>query len=171
MKRFPIFLSAVFLPLLVLLQGCTMSYSFTGASIPVQAKTISIAYFPNEALLVYPTLSSTFTDALRDRFTSQTRLDLVNFNGDLSIEGKITGYAIQPIAIQGNDVAAKNRLTITVKVTFVNKYDESQNFEESFSRFEDYDSSSNLNDVQDQLIETITEALVDDIFNKAVVNW
>jgi len=171
MKRLPVFLSALLLPLLLFLQGCSLSYSFTGASIPIEAKTISIAYFPNEALLVNPTLSSTFTDALRDRFTSQTRLDLVNSNGDLSIEGKITGYTVQPMAIQGNDVAAQNRLTITVKVTFVNKYDESQDFEQSFSRFEDYSSTEDINQVQDQLVATITEALVDDIFNKAVVNW
>lgn len=157
--------------LALLFSGCTLSYSFTGASIPPEARTISISHFPNEAQLVNPTLSSTFTDALRDRFATQTRLDLVGSNGDLVIDGRITGYTIQPTAIQSNDVAAQNRLTITVKVTFTNKFDENQNFEESFSRFEDYASSSDLNAVQESLVATITEALVDDIFNKAVVNW
>jgi hypothetical protein len=151
--------------------GCSLSYSFTGASIPLDAKTISIGYFPNEAPLVNPNLSSSLTDALRDRFSSQTRLDLVNSNGDLAIEGRITGYTIQPTAIQGNDVAAQNRLTITVKVTFTNKFDESQNFDETFSRFEDYSSSQDINSVQDDLVSRINEALVDDIFNKSVVNW
>ncbi|PKP19330.1 MAG: hypothetical protein CVU06_11455 [Bacteroidetes bacterium HGW-Bacteroidetes-22] len=118
-----------------------------------------------------PALSSTLTDALRDRFASQTRLDLVNSRGDLSIEGHITGYTASPTAIQGNDVAAQYRLTVTVKVIFVNNVDETQNFEQSFSRFEDYSSTLDLNVVQDNLVATITEALVDDIFNKAVVNW
>lgn len=151
--------------------GCSLNYSFTGASIPLDAKTISIGYFPNEAPLVNPNLSSSLTDALRDRFSSQTRLDLVNSNGDLAIEGRITGYTIQPTAIQGNDVAAQNRLTITVKVTFTNKFNESQNFDETFSRFEDYSSSQDINSVQDDLVSRINEALVDDIFNKSVVNW
>lgn len=155
----------------VFFQGCSLSYSFTGASIPVEAKTISIGYFSNEASLINPALSSTLTDALRDRFASQTRLDLVNSKGDLSIEGRITNYTATPTAIQGNDIAAQYRLTITVKVIFVNNIDESQNFEQSFSRFEDYSSALDLNTVQDNLVETITEALVDDIFNKAVVNW
>ncbi|HBZ66636.1 MAG TPA: hypothetical protein DEO70_07345 [Bacteroidales bacterium] len=155
----------------VFFQGCSLSYSFTGASIPLEAKTISIGYFSNEAALINPALSSTLTDALRDRFASQTRLDLVNSRGDLSIEGHITGYTASPTAIQGNDVAAQYRLTVTVKVIFVNNVDETQNFEQSFSRFEDYSSTLDLNVVQDNLVATITEALVDDIFNKAVVNW
>lgn len=155
----------------LLMQGCSLSYSFTGASIPLEAKTISVMQISNEAPLINPTLSSTLTDALRDRFSSQTRLSLVNAKGDLSLEGKITGYSAQPTAIQGNDVASQYRLTVTVRIIFVNKIDESQNFDQSFSRFEDYSSSVDLNSVQDALVASITEALVDDIFNKAVVNW
>jgi len=152
-------------------QGCRMSYSFTGASIPIQARTLSIEYFPNQAPLVEPSLSQILTDALRDRFASQTSLEITNRGGDLSIEGAITGYATQPVAIQGNEQAALNRLTISVKVKFVNKFDEKQNFEQTFSRFEDYPFSANLNTVQAGLIQQIVDALVDDIFNKAVVNW
>lgn len=157
--------------LLVSIQGCRMSYSFTGASIPVQAKSISIEYFPNQAPIVVPTLSQVLTDALRDRFTSQTPLNLVPRDGDLQIEGVITGYSTQPVAIQGNEQAALNRLTVTVRVKFINKYDEKANFEQSFSRFEDYPFTASLNSVQDALIQQIVDALVDDIFNKAVVNW
>ena len=148
-----------------------MSYSFTGASIPVQARTLSVDYFTNQAPLVVPTLSQTLTDALRDRFTSQTSLEIINRGGDLAVEGEITGYSTQPVAIQGNEQAALNRLTITVRVRFVNKFDEKQNFEQNFSRFEDYPFNANLNSVQDGLIQQIVDALVDDIFNKAVVNW
>jgi hypothetical protein len=150
--------------------GCGI-YSFTGASISPDVKTISVKYFPNNALLVQPTLSNLFTEMLRDKFTNQTNLKLVNSGGDLSIEGEITGYAAEPVAIQGNQQAALQRLKITINVRFTNKKDEKQNFETSFSRYEDYDASKRLSEVESGLIETITDALAQDIFNKAVVNW
>lgn len=149
-----------------------MGYSFTGASISPDVKTISIQYFQNNASLVVPTLSRVFTDALKDYFTSQTNLTLVDRNGDLSLEGAITGYSVQPVAIQGNETAAMNRLTITVTVKFTNKKNEKQNFEnKSFSRYQDYPSSANLVAVQDGLIKLIDDQLITDIFNQAVVNW
>jgi hypothetical protein len=146
-------------------------YSFTGASISPEIKTISIHYFPNNAPLVNSTLSQEFTEALRDKFTSQTSLSLIEKSGDLNIEGEITGYSTKPIAIQGNETAALNRLSVTVRVRFTNNIDESQNFESNFSQYQDYPSSSNLSSVEDGLIEAINKALVEDIFNKAVVNW
>jgi hypothetical protein len=149
-----------------------MGYSFTGASISPDVKTISIQYFANNASLVVPTLSRVFTDGLKDYFTSQTNLILVDRNGDLNVEGAITGYSVQPVAIQGNETAAMNRLTITVTVKFTNKKNEKQNFEnKSFSRYQDYLSSQNLSTVQDQLIKEIDDQLIQDIFNQAVVNW
>lgn len=155
---------------MIVMAGCGV-YSFTGASIPPGAKTISIDYFPNRAMLVQPTLSQRFTDALRDKFTGETTLDLVGENGNLAIEGEITGYSAMPVAVQGNEVAALNRLTITVNVRFVNHLDEKTNFETSFSRFLDFDSSRSLSDVEDELIDGINQQLVQDIFDKAVVNW
>lgn len=153
-----------------LLTGCGV-YSFTGASIPAEAKTVSVAYFPNNANIVQPMLSSVLTNTLRDYFMNQTSLAEVENNGDLAIEGEITGYTTAPTAITGDQTAALNRLTITVNVRFFNKYDESKNFEQKFSQYEDYSSSLDLNAVQDQLMETIAEKLCEDIFNKAVVNW
>ncbi len=146
-------------------------YSFTGASISPEIKSISILQFPNLAPLVQPTLSQLFTLALRDKFASQTNLHLVPSNGDLNIEGEISGYSNQPVAIQGNQQAALNRLTITVKVRFSNKKDEKQNFESSFTRYRDYSSTANLSQVESGLIDEINKDLVEDIFNKAVVNW
>lgn len=159
-----------FSALTFLLSGCGI-YSFTGASIPPEAKTVSIKYFPNNASLVEPTLSQIFTDALKDKFVSQTTLILVQKNGDLRLEGEITGYSTKPIAITGDQTAALNRLTITIKVKYVNTFDETKNFESSFNRYEDYPSSKNLSDVQETLITQINEMLIEDIFNKAVVNW
>lgn len=157
--------------LLLVTESCRVNYSFTGASIPVEAKTISIIHFPNESPLVVPMLSQVITDALRDRFSSQTSLNLVSRDGDLHIEGAITNYITQPVAIQGNEVAALNRLSITIRVKFVNRFNEASNFEQTFTRFSDYPSTQDLTAVQAGLIEEITQALVDDVFNKAVVNW
>lgn len=108
---------------------------------------------------------------MRDRFLSQTSLNFTKEGGDLQLEGAITEYSTRPVAIQGNETAALNRLTITIKVKFTNLPDPSKDFETSFSRFEDYPSSEDLSAVKEQLISQINEALVDDIFNKAVVNW
>ena len=146
-------------------------YSFTGASIPPEAKTISVQYFPNKAQLVEPTLSAIFTDALRDQFTRQTNLEMVDRNGDLAIEGEIVGYKTTPVAIQGDQTSALNRLTITVNVRFVNVYEPNKDFEQKFSQYLDYPSDADYNAVKADLILGITEMLTTDIFNKAVINW
>lgn len=152
-----------------LLTGCGI-YSFTGASIPAEAKTVSVQHFPNNANLVNPVLSDMITNTLRDYFMNQTTLDGVNDNGDLAIEGEIVDYKTSPTAITG-DQAALNRLTITVNVRFYNRYDESKNFEQKFSQYEDYPSNQELNSIQDNILDNIVQKLCEDIFNKAVVNW
>lgn len=152
-----------------MVEGC--SYSFTGASISPTVKSISISYLPNNALLVQPTLSRKLTEAIRDKFTNQSSLALVGSNGDLNIEGEITGYTTEPVAITGEQQAALQRLKITVNIRFTNKQDETQDFETSFSRFADYNSQQRLADVEESLIDLINEELAQDIFNKAVVNW
>ena len=146
-------------------------YSFSGASIPAEAKTVSVDYFPNHAQLVNPMLSNIFTNALRDAMTNQTTLDMVESGGDIAFEGEITDYKTMPVAITSGQTAAMNRLTITVNVRFSNRIDETKDFEQSFSRYEDYPSDQDLNAVQESLTTTITEQLVEDIFNKALVNW
>ena len=164
--------AGLFLAMLALtaVQACGV-YSFTGASISPDTKTISIERFPNNALTVEPTLSQKFTDALKDKFVNETTLILMNKGGDLQIDGAITGYRTSPVAIQGNETAALNRLTITVEVNFVNTIDDSKSYKTKFSRYEDYPSTQNLNDVKETLIDQINEMLIQDIFDKAVVNW
>lgn len=156
--------------LVTLLHSCGV-YSFTGASISPDIKTISIQRFPNNALLVEPTLSEKLTNAIRDKFTSETNLILLDKGGDLRLEGEITGYSTQPVAIQANQTAALNRLSITIKVRYTNTKDPTMDYETNFTRYEDYPSSDNLASVQETLIDQINEMLVEDIFNKAVVNW
>lgn len=160
----------IFISLVSTMFGCGV-YSFTGASIPPQATTYSVEYFPNNAPLVQPTLSQVFTDALKDKFSNQTNLRLTNGVGDLHLEGSITGYSIQPQAIGADDRAAQNRLTITIRVTFLNEFQPENDFEQNFSRYYDYDSQRSLAEVENEAIEIIVEALVEDIFNRAVVNW
>lgn len=175
-NRNPLFFSLrrlwpLFAMTLFFLPSCRVSYSFTGASISPNVKTVTIPYFANNAGLVVPTLSRTITDGLRDYFTSQTNLVQLDRGGDLVLDGSITSYSVMPVAIQGNETAAMNRLTVTVNVKFTNKTDSKQNWETTFSRYQDYASSLNLQSVQDGLIKDITDQLVQDIFNKAVVNW
>ncbi len=160
----------LFLMVLLMQQGCGI-YSFTGASIPPEAKTFSVQQFPNNALLVEPLLSDQFSNALRDRFMNQTSLQMAGTNGDLSFEGEITDYSTSPVAIQSDQTAALNRLTITVNVRFTNRFDDSKSFETKFTQYVDYPSDQDLNSIKDGLIAEITEMLVDNIFNKAVVNW
>lgn len=143
----------------------------TGASISPDTKTINIRYFQKSAALGPSSLSQTFTEKLKDKFISQTSLSLVTSNADLTLEGSITAYNVTPQAIQVNETAAQNRLSITVSAKFTNIKNEKQNFETSFTRYADFSSSSNLTAVEDELISQINEQLVDDIFNKAVINW
>ena len=155
---------------LALLSHSCGFYSFSGASIPAEAKTVSVDYFPNHAQLVNPLLSDNFTNALRNAMTNQTTLDMVESGGDIAFEGEITDYKTMPVAITGQ-TAAMNRLTITVNVRFSNRIDDTKDFESSFSRYEDYPSNQELTSVQETLTATIVEQLVEDIFNKALVNW
>lgn len=163
-------ISFFFIALTSLFSGCGV-YSFTGASVPAGAKTVSVQYFPNKALLVEPILSPTFTNRLRDTFTTQTTLEMVEANGDLAIEGEIVSYKTTPVAIQADQTAAMNRLTIEVNVRFVNRLEPEKDFEQRFSQFKEYPSDAQLSNVSAELITIINEMLSTDIFNKAVVNW
>lgn len=154
----------------MLISSCGI-YSFTGASVPPEAKTVSVQYFPNRALLIEPTLSPVFTNILRDMFTSQTNLEMVERNGDLAIEGEIVGYKITPVAIQADQTAAQNRLTIVINARFTNKFEPDKDYETKFTQFYDYESTIDLNSIKEQLIIELSTNLAQDIFDKAVINW
>jgi hypothetical protein len=153
-----------------LIQSCGI-YSFTGASIPLGAKTVSVEYFKNTASIFNPTLSQQVTELLQKKLVSQTTLNLTDGKGDLQFKGQIVDYSVAPVALTANETAAMNRLTIKVKVAFINELDETKNFEETFSRYTDYVSSAMLSSVEPSIVPVILEQLTDDIFQKAVVNW
>ncbi len=159
------------LPALMLIKSCKISYSFTGASISPDVKTISIQYFQNRASLVQPGLSQYITDALIDKCKAQTNLSLVNGIGDVNFEGEITDYSTRPHTVAADAQAATNRFTISVKVRFTNAIDPDLNYEQTFSRYEDYDSNLDLSAVEKELSDKIVELLIEDIFNRAFVNW
>lgn len=155
---------------LPLLSACGI-YSFTGTSIQPDVKTITINYFDYKALKVNPTLSNDLTEALKDQFRKLTRLEQVDMDGDLEISGEVTGYDVRAAAITADEVAAQNRLTVSVKINFENRKYPEDNLEQSFSAYEDYDSIQSLEAVESTLCESIVKKLIEDIFNATVAQW
>lgn len=170
-QRFNILLMSVLVVIISLLSSCTVSYSFRGATIAPEIQTFSVQYFQNRAPVVQAQLSQIFTDALRDRIEGQTRLELVTGFGDVDFSGEIENYETRPTAITGDEVAALNRLTITVRIKYTNSFNPDESFDTNFSRYEEYPSSQSLADVEEELIESIVDQLINDIFNRAFVNW
>ena len=147
-------------------------YSFSGTSIQPDVKTITIDYFEYKALKVNPSLSNDMTEALKDKFRKMTRLEQVDMDGDLEITGAITGYDVRATAVTADEVAAQNRLTVTVKISFTNrKYPEDDFSDKSFSSYADYDSTQSLDAVEATLCEEIIEKICEDVFNATVANW
>jgi hypothetical protein len=153
-------------------QACTIKLN--GSSIPPELKTINVGYFENNAPLVVGNLSQDFTEALKSRIRSTTRLSIIQGEADASLTGNITGYSIEPVSVQATNnnvapIAGANRLTITVSVTYTNKADKKLNFTQSFPAFADF--TGDIANKEQGLIATITKQLTEDIFNKAFANW
>lgn len=157
--------------LLIFLTTCKVRVSMSGASIPPEAKTVSVEYFGNQSSIAGPHIPQKFTEKLRDVLQSQTNLSLVPKNGDLQFSGYISDYVVSPVAIQGSDKPAQNRLTISVYVKYINPYDPSKSFEQTFTRFSDYDGTKNISEVESTLLTEIFRQLTEDIFNRAFNNW
>lgn len=158
--------------LALLLTACSISYKFNGASIDyTKVKTVSIQDFPNQAPLVYPQLSQLFTEGLKDIYVRQTRLEMVNNNGDLELEGEITGYDLSNTAVKEDAYASLTKLTVTVRVRYANRVNPDEDFEQSFSAYREFDANTMLEQVQEELCTEIIDELVDQIYNATVANW
>ena len=159
--------------LLILTLGLTSCgvYSFSGASIPENAQTISISYIKNQADLIQPSLSNSLTEALINKCLTETNLNLKDQDADISFSGRIVKYNVQPISIQNNETAAQNRLTIKVEITYINNIQESHNFNKTFIDYTDFNSSELFSEIEEELNDIIIKNLVDDIFNAAFINW
>lgn len=156
----------------LILSGCAVSYKLTGASIDYsRIKTITISVFPNQAALVYPPLSQSFTEGLKNKFLSQTKLKMAKRDGHLQIEGEIVGYDLTPMAQGADGYATETKLTLTVNVRFTNTVEEKDNFEQKFSAYRTFPSTSSLDDVQEALNTEMIKDIGELIFNKTVANW
>ena len=154
-----------------IVQSCGI-YSFTGTSIQPDVKTVTINYFEYKALKVNPSLSNQITEALKEKFLKLTKLEQVDMDGDLEIIGEVTGYDVKATAITANEQASQNRLTVNVKIAFINRKYPEDNFEnKSFSAYADFDAMQTLDAVESSLCEEIVEKLCEDIFNASVANW
>lgn len=173
-KNLNLSLSRIFILLLaitaLLFQGCKMSYSFSGAS-TTGLTTFSAPYFQNRAPLVQPGLSQYITDELIDKCKAQTSMKYITGIGDASFEGEITDYSTRPLSVAADAQAAMNRFTITVKVKFTNSVEPDNSYEQTFSRYQDYNSTLDLSQVEKDLTQKVVEMIVEDIFNAAFVNW
>ncbi|QIA09559.1 LptE family protein [Draconibacterium halophilum] len=155
----------------ILAPSCKVSYSFTGANLSPEVKTFTVYYFPNRARLINPTLSQSFTEEMREKLTRQTSLNELSESGDLEFEGQITGYEFRPMSVQKEDVSAQTRLTVTINVKYTNNKVPEDNFEQSFSAYEDFDSNLSISSVEEDLSAEIIEKLTEDIFNATIANW
>lgn len=157
---------------LLLMPGCAISYKFNGASIDYSTThSISIADFPNMAALVYPPLSNDLSEGIRDLFARQTRLEILRKNGDLELEGEITGYDIAQMAIAADSYASETKLTITVRVRFTNNKKPEESFEKTYTAFQTFDANKLLTDVQDELCATMITEIAENIYNDTVAKW
>lgn len=154
------------------LGGCKyIRYSFKEGSIAAEVKSISIAYIQNNASVIVPQLSQQLTDKLRQKFLSETRLDMVNSGGDFDIKGTITSYIVEPVSLQAGQKASQNQLKISVQIQFVNKQNPKSDFNETFTQYAEFGSDKSLTSVELGLISLITEKLTQAIFNKTLSDW
>jgi hypothetical protein len=156
---------------ILLLGGCSIRVTMSGASIPDNLKTFSVQYIVNRAPLVNPTLSQNLTEGLKDRILNESRLSLARDVGDVDFSGEISGYDTRPMAIKADALSAETRLTVTVKIRCRNFKDPKKNWETSFSAYQDFSSERNLVEVEDELTKVIIEQITENIFNKAFADW
>jgi Lipopolysaccharide-assembly len=155
----------------ILLMACTVSYKFNGSSIDyTKIHTIAIADFPNRAGLIYPPLSSYFSETLRDVYSRQTALKILKRSGDLQVEGEIVEYVTTPGAPSKDGPANQYKLTMTVNVRFTNVKNPDEDFEKKFSAFQTYVPSS-WPGVQSDLMKLLVDEITDKIFNETVARW
>lgn len=153
-------------------QSCSIKYTLNGATLDYSVyKTIRVSEFPIRAALVYAPLQQTFEIALQDYIQRNTRLSVTDGAGDLEMSGEITGYSLTPQAVTEDAYASRTRLTITVRVKYIDNKNDKNNLDQTFSAYRDFDASQLLVDVQDQLCQEISEELVDLIFNATLGNW
>jgi dihydroneopterin aldolase len=147
-------------------------YSFSGTNIAPDVKSITINNIANKAMRVNPALSNDLTEALIERYRRYTKLDTGLPNGDLEVTGFITNYEITATGITASETASKNRLTVTIKISFDNKKHPKESFEnKSYVAYEEYDSKMSFDAAESSLIPEIIKKLVEQVFLDTVAKW
>jgi len=157
----------------ILLSSCGFckSYDPRGTNIPEDIKTFSVDFFNNEAQIINPQLSINFTEKLKTKFQSETRLTLKSSDGDYRISGSIKDYRIEPATRNTNSGTAQNQLTISVKVFFECPRYPEKNFNKDFSFFRTYDAALSLSSVENSLSSDISDNIVQQIFASIALDW
>jgi hypothetical protein len=160
-----------YLMILAGLSGCGI-YSFSGASVPTDIRTLHIAQMRNNALLVNPALSQQLSDAFRDKCLAESNLKLgAPGVTDWEFTGEIQDYSVTAAAVSGQEKTSLNRLTVVWKLQFRVKGKEKQGWEQRFTRYADFDAGLPLQSVEGELVNQIIRQLVDDAFNKVFIQW
>jgi len=154
-------------------------YSFTGASISPDVKTISFQNFYNNSPLGPSNMSVLFTEMIKDYFERNTSLILVDEDGDLEIDGTIEDFSLSPVAPTADGgrnsqyFTGLTRLTVRVNATYLNNTDDQFNYEnKSFSFYKDFNQNTEeLSSNEQEFLEEIFDQIILDIFNASVANW
>jgi len=141
-------------------------------SMPEEWKSFTVEMIENSAPNCPLSYGPILTEILKDGIQNNTRLILnTEGEGELVLTGRIADYNVAPIAIQANDNATQNRLTIRVQFELIINSPENQNVKFSSTRFADFDSNVNLASVESQLIDDINAQISQDVINKLLSNW
>ncbi len=158
--------------ILMAVTACSVSYTFNGSSINYEkVKSISIDKFPIRSAYVWSPMESMFYNTISDAYAQKTKLEVLKRNGDMQLSGEIVEYSQTNKAIAADGFAAQTQLKISVNVRFVNNSNHAEDFERRFSATAEYDSSQQLNSVQEELVQEMIDDIVDQIFNATVANW
>ncbi|MDX1906015.1 MAG: LptE family protein [Bacteroidia bacterium] len=168
MKISPLFALCLVVPLL---SGCKVTFNFTGGSVDTSLETLSVDQFTNNAEIVIPYLAQEVTQQIQDRFLSQSRLTLTSGAADVQLSGYVSRFTVLPVAVQGDNRAAQNRLTIAVMVKFENNVTPKDSWENTFTGFVDFDASQDFSSVEREKIDEVLEQITQDIFSKSIGKW
>lgn len=154
----------------MVVSSCEVRYSMTGGQFS-GAKTFSVETFKSQTALASPIYAQQLTESYKSLLLSQSPLKLAEEDGELQYQGFITEYRITPVAIQGNETASLNRLTITVKLKYTNTLEPDLSFDKTFSKFADFEASLDLQSQEARLWEIINDQLMQEFYNASVGNW
>jgi outer membrane lipopolysaccharide assembly protein LptE/RlpB len=150
------------------------SFSFrdTGG-MPEEWKTFTLKTLTLEAATCPLSFAAILSENLKDGVQNNTPL-LLNTtfgNGEVNMEGKITQYLVTPLAVQGNNNASQNRLSMSLVMTVNITKPKEEQWTMTSTRFADFSSGTNISEIETKLFEDISAQMVQDLINKLLSNW